>query len=272
MAPESDRKGSPDRGTIAVVERAFFVLQTVTAADAALGVREIARRVDLSPATVLRLVRTLESLGMVERQPHGSVTVGPGVHSLLPAEPPGPSTARLLPLLARMVDSFHEGATAGIDDGDSILFVAHVPAPSPVRLADATGDRWPAHTTASGIVLMGSWTPDRLDTYLAGDLAWDAPNTVTNPTELRRKIDAAKSNGYAWSVDELHADASGLAVPIVDHARRIVAAVGLYGPSYRLRPDLPHLADLPRRLANLVIRLTPALGLPEARSGDARVH
>jgi hypothetical protein len=42
----------------------------------------------------------------------------------------------------------------------------------------------------------------------------------------------------------------------------IVATVGLYAPTYRLHPELAHLADLPDlpdRLIDLVNRLTPSL-------------
>lgn len=242
---------------MSVVERAFFVLQVVAAEPEALGVRELARRTDLSPATVLRLVRTLEALAMVERLPGGGVTLGPGVDTLTATGPRAPTSERLLPVLGRIVDTFGEAATAGIDDGDTTLFVAHVAPVAAVQVGDVTGDRWPAHTTASGVVLMTGWSEDRLDAYLAGDLAWSAPNTITDPAGLRSRIDEVHAKGYAWSVEELVADAAGLAVPLRDEHDQIVAAVGLYAPTYRLHPDLTDLADLPQRLIDLVRRLRP---------------
>ncbi len=243
------------RDVIAVVERAFFVLRTVAGAGEPLGVRELARRTDLSPATTLRLVRTLEYLGMVQRHPGGDVVLGPGVDTLTGTGPGVPTADQFLPLLTRLVESFSEAATAAIDDGDHTLFVAHVAPGSAVQVADVTGDRWPAHTTASGIVLMGAWEPARLDEYLGGDLSWPAPGTITDPKTLRRRIDAARRNGFAWSVEELVADAAGLAVPLVDARDRVVAAVGLYAPSYRLHPDHPATEGLPARLIAMVERL-----------------
>ena len=162
-----------------------------------------------------------------------------------------------MPLLSRIVDTFAEAATAGIDDGDATLFVAHIAPVSAVQIADVTGDRWPAHTTASGIVLMSGWRDDRLDAYLDRDLEWSAPNTITDPARLRRRVDQTRTDGYAWSVEELVADAAGLAVPLRNSQGTIVAAVGLYAPTYRLHPELPHLADLPHRLIDLVDRLRP---------------
>ncbi len=264
MSAATDRKPPVSPQTVAVVERAFFVLQAVAAEPQAVGVRELARRTALSPATVLRLVRTLQALGMVERRPDGSITLGAGVGTLTGARPPIPTAEQFVPVLGRIVEAFGEGATAAVDHGDETLFLAHVPAPSAVQVTDVTGDRWPAHTTASGLVLMGGWPEERLERYLSGDLAWDAPKTVTDPARLRRRVDQARTAGYAWSVEELVADAAGLAVPVQDAEGAIVAAVGLYAPTYRLHPDLDELADLPDRLVRLVAGLTPALVGPGA--------
>ncbi len=250
----------PATDTIAVVERAFFVLQAVAAAGEPLGVRELARRTDLSPATVLRLVRTLDAIGMVHRLPDGRTVLGGAIDTIAGDGAPAVDADRFRPLLGRIVETFGEGATAAIDAGRETLFLAHVAPRSAVQVTDVAGDRWPAHTTASGLVLMAGWVEDRLAEYLGGDLTWDAPGTWTDPVALRRRIERVRADGFAWSVDELLADAAGLAVPVTGAGGMTVAAVGLYAPSYRLRPELDGMADVPARLADLVRRLSPALG------------
>ena len=265
MKQVGDRKeqhattGGGGRQTITVVERAFFVLQTVAASGQPLGVRELARRTDLSPATVLRLVRTLDAIGMVHRLPDGQVVLGDGVHSIAGDGSPALGADRFRPILSRIVELFDEAATAAIDEGDNTLFLAHVAPRSAVQVADVEGDRWPAHTTASGLVLMAAWDDNRLGSYLAGDLNWNAPRTVTDPAELRRRVARVRKNGFAWSIDELVADTAGLAVPVRGADGHVIAAVGLYGPTYRLHPDLDGMANLPARLAQAVGSLTPAL-------------
>lgn len=256
MYGRDDGKSGRPADTIAVVERAFFVLRVVAAADGALGVREVARRSDLSPATALRLLRTLLAIGMVERRPDGRYVLGSGVEALTDNLPSTPTAEQLTPLLSRLVETFGEGATAAVDDGDETLFLAHVAPASAVQMADVTGDHWPAHTTASGLVLMGAWSQSRLGTYLGRDLSWNAPNTVTDPESLRRRVEQIRTSGFAWSIEELAADAAGLAVPVVDARGAIVAAVGLYGPTYRLHPDLDGMDELPGRLMETVTRLS----------------
>ncbi|NNE96797.1 MAG: hypothetical protein HKN24_12295 [Acidimicrobiales bacterium] len=104
------------------------------------------------------------------------------------------------------------------------------------------------HTTASGLVLMTAWSPERLDTYLAGQLQQPTPMTTTDPAAIRDRVSRAHADGYAWSVEEATLETCGLAVPINDRRGTVVAAVGLFGPLYRLSPsqeDLgPHLAKL----------------------------
>ena len=253
MTATIESKRSHD--TIAVVERAFFVLQVVASAESPIGVRELARRTDLSPATVLRLVRTLDAIGMVERRPDGRIVVGSAVDTIAGDGGTALGADRFRPMLTRIVETFGEAATAAVDDGPDTLFLAHVTPRAAVQVVDVAGDRWPAHTTASGLVLMGAWSDERLEDYLAGDLTWDAPATITGPGRLRRRIERVRLDGFAWSVDESVADAAGLAVPVTDDAGSIVAAVGLYAPTYRLHPDIEGMADLPARLSELVERL-----------------
>ena len=254
MSVDLRAQAPPSGQGIAVVERAVAVLQTVAAAEAPVGLRELGRRTSLSPPTTLRLVRTLEGLGLLERLPDGGIRVGPGITTLLPTSDAGIPVAVLEGILRRMVEVFGEGATAGIDDGDGTLFVAHVAAPSAVQVADIAGDRWPMHTTASGFVLMAGWPEERLVEYLARPLRQPTPKTPADPGRIRDRVAQAREQGYAWSVEEATLDTCGVAVAIPDRSGATAAAVGLFGPLYRLSPD----DGLGRDLARLVGELSPA--------------
>lgn len=67
-------KRSDDRS---MVERMFAVLEVVAAEPAGeLGLRELARRADLSPATASRLVAACAKWGGLERTDSGGVQLG----------------------------------------------------------------------------------------------------------------------------------------------------------------------------------------------------
>src|SRR5450432_664771 len=57
-------------------------LQALTAAEDAIGSRELARRLGLEPTLANRLLGTLAELGLAERTPERKYRPGPGIHVL----------------------------------------------------------------------------------------------------------------------------------------------------------------------------------------------
>jgi DNA-binding IclR family transcriptional regulator len=69
-----------------------------------------------------------------------------------------------------------------------------------------------------------------------------------------RRLARIRSDGFAWTNQELDLEVNGLATPIVDGSGATVAIATLYGPSYRfaesLRPSLgEEFADFIRQRA-----------------------
>jgi DNA-binding IclR family transcriptional regulator len=76
---------SRTRSTVAAVERAFAVLQTLSSAGESMGVSEIATETELAKSTVYRLLTTLEGLDMVGRAGDGRYRLGSGLALFTPA-------------------------------------------------------------------------------------------------------------------------------------------------------------------------------------------
>lgn len=246
------------------VERAFRILQEVVAAGEELGVREIGRRAGLPRSTVSRLVATLDGLGMVARTTGGGVVVGSALSTLQSAGGAAPLVAdRLRPILVELVERFGEHAAVAVDGGDSVLYLAQVPAEQPVSAPEVVGQRHPFHLVAPGLLLMARWEEARLDGYLAQPLEGPTPTSVTDPVVVRERLVTIRADGFAWTDQELDVGVNGLAVPVID-GRDLVAAIGLYGPSYRFAPE--HSPDLGRRLARLMAERAATVFGPEGSS------
>lgn len=255
---EMNRKQTGQSG-VNVVERAVFLQQLVAAAEQPLALRELARRSDLAPSTVSRLARTLEGLSLLERDVHGRYILGAGAHTLIGAASAARTPVSVLDIvLRRVVDHFDESATTSVDAGTEVVYLGCRGAGHEVSVPDVTGQSSPFHLIGSGIVLMTAWDPDRIDEYLEGELHAATSASVTDPDALRDRIDTARDKGFAWSIGESVVDITALAVPVLDHHGELIASIGLYGPSFRLRPeDL----DLPLRLQALVASTTAALNI-----------
>src|SRR5581483_10502720 len=69
--------------SVAALAHGIMVLRAFSVAEPILGVNELARRLNLSPATVYRALVTLEDFGLVEQEPATSrYRLGSGVVAL----------------------------------------------------------------------------------------------------------------------------------------------------------------------------------------------
>lgn len=199
--------------------------------DGSMGVSDIARETRLAKSTVSRLLATLEGLGVVDRDDDaGRYRLGAGLAVFNPAAIP--SLIELArPHLRDLVVDLGEDAGLAISDGYDVLYIDQVAGPEPVQVVDWTGSRHPPHTVAAGYVLMRGWPGEKLSEYLSHPLASSTVDTDTSPDSVARRV--SEWVDHVWTYREFSEDVHGVASPIVDPGGQIVAAVNLYGPSYR---------------------------------------
>ena len=249
------------------VDRAFGLLQLVVAATEPVGVRELGRQSGLSPSTASRTLAILVDLGMVERTATGAVRPGPALATLTgnATSTPAAVRARFLPLVNELADTFNENAAVAIDHGGGLLYLASSRLSSAVQVADPAGSTFPFHLVAPGIVAMAAWDHDRLRRYLDHPLDSATEFSITQPAAIERRLHRARSDGFVWTDQELDMEVNGLAVPVHDRAHELVAIATLYGPTYRLSPDLR--PDLAREMAAFVTERAGALVEVASSSG-----
>ena len=243
-------------GATGPVERAFAVLQAVVAAGEAVGVRELGRRTGLPRSTTSRLLNQLCNLGMVERTAEGAFGPGSALATLAVSGDSAPLFRdRLRPLLAGLADQYGESVALAVDDGDSVLYVAQMDANSAVKAPDVVDERHPFHVVAHGLVIMAWWDDDRLDRYLSAPLAAATTASMSDPDEVRARLEQIRSDFYVWTTEEFDNEVNGVAVPVFEDGR-VLGSLGLYGPSYRLSLDrYPTLAeDLVELVSNFEAR------------------
>lgn len=221
--------------TVVAVERAFAILHAISSARESVGVSAIGRQTHLAKSTVSRLLNTLDRLGMVERVgDDGRYRLGSGLAVFTPGV--GVSLIELArPHLRELVADLREDAGLAVTDGFDVLYVDQVGGPEPVQVRDWTGSRHPPHTVAAGYVLMRQWPQTKLLDFLSKPLASLTPDTDTNPKSVQHRL--ANWSGYVWTLKEFASDVHGVAAPVRGPDGAIVAAVNLYGPSYRFPGD-----------------------------------
>jgi DNA-binding IclR family transcriptional regulator len=219
------------------VERAFAILRAVAANPKGLGITEIAHQVGLPISTVARLLATLEGEEAIERVPNRvGFRIGSGTIALVLQVPYHRHLTILArPCLLELAEATREAVGLSLLDGDWMHVIDLIRSPRRVQVADATGDRFPAYATSPGKVLLAHLPEETLERYLARPLESYTSKTVTDPNVLRRQLALIREQGYIWVFEELD-EIAGVSAPIWDDTGKVVAAVNVYGPSFRFPP------------------------------------
>ncbi|KPJ79376.1 MAG: hypothetical protein AMJ58_12140 [Gammaproteobacteria bacterium SG8_30] len=243
------------------------VIRAFTREQPALTLTQVAAASKLPAATARRCLHTLEELGYVTRSGR-SFLLRPKVLELgsayLDSMNIDAVTRNYLEDLAlRTGDS----AALAVLDGTEIVYVARASLRTLLRLEAHVGSRLPAYPTSMGRVLLAGLTPERLGWYFANARIEPlTEHTVTDRRQLERLVDECRRNGYSAVEDELAFGVVAVAVPVVDNAGRVVAALNSSGHSKKLskaqlvRERLPMLRQVSRQISQELAHV-PALAL-----------
>lgn len=220
------------------VDRAVRILEILARRGEA-GVTEIARELGVHKSTAFRLVGVLVARGLVE-QPgeRGKYRLGIGVVRLA-----GATAARLdlttqaRPVCDELAAEVGETANVAIAMDDVAINVYQAQGGAKVAAHNWVGQRTPLHATSSGKVLLAFMPPAERDEVLAAGLERHAPRTITDAEGLRAELKRIRERGYGWATEELEVGLNAVAAPIRTYDGRVVAALSVSGPAYRLAED-----------------------------------
>jgi DNA-binding IclR family transcriptional regulator len=213
------------------VARAIALLDAVAESEGGARVNELARRIGVNPSTASRLLGTLESGGLVEREPGGPYRLGLKLVALSDRVLGQLDVReRARPWLAWLVQETGETATLSVPGGGEAITVDFVPSPSSVASLARLGRPSVAHATAAGKVMLAFGPPagntDELTAF--------TDRTITDRRSLQRELDRVRNAGLAEAVGEREPDLNALAAPVVGRGGELVAILGLQGPAARL--------------------------------------
>ena len=219
--------------------RVLDVLGLFSADRARLSLSEIAELLGWPVPTTHRVIATLVDRGFLVREPHTKqFRLGLGVIRLVAPL----LTSFQLPELARphlQSLSLHTGETVNLAilDGAEVLYLSSYPGRFRVRVDATPGARLSAHCTALGKCLLAQLGPEDARRRLGPrPYAPMTPKTARTWEELTPRLDAARSRGYAVSVDEYEIGLLSCAVPVRAEIG-LVAAINVAAPAMRVSPE-----------------------------------
>jgi len=242
LAPtEPSADASETSSGVAVLDRAFAILNAFGPTDDRLTLTELSRRTGLYKSTVLRLLGALEHGGFIRKLSDGQYAIGHQPLRLATlyqrSFQVGPVVEPILQQLSR-----EQGETASfyVRQGDQRLVLYRVEPSRSVRVAIRVGEEFAIDRGASGKVLLAF-------TELL-DPRWD---------EVRERL-------WAVSYGERDPETASASVPVFDSTGQLVGALTLSGPKGRF--DVPAVMNVALvALLDSAKRATTALGGRGAR-------
>jgi DNA-binding IclR family transcriptional regulator len=242
------------------LERGLDVLEIVEAEGGDIGVREIARRLELSPTIVQRMVTSLAKRGYVaknletSRYRLGYRSLALGSHTEHGSDYIVTARAEL-DRLAR--DHSLNGFVSVLHGGRAVYLLA-VQAEGPVAIKVAPGSEMPLHSTAAGKVLLAAQTDSEARKLLGhGRLAAITPHTVTEIAAVIAGLAKVRRQGFATVSEENIRGVLSVGAPIHDRAGKVLAALSVAFPKYlddsqTLQTVMPLVVNAARRISYTV--------------------
>jgi IclR family KDG regulon transcriptional repressor len=225
----------PARSGSQSLERGLDILETIEAESGDIGVRELARRLGLSPTIVQRLVTSLAMRGYIEKNTetsryrlgHRSMILGASGERGVDYA----ATARRE--LDRLAHDHHLNGFVAVLRGGRAIYLLAVQADGPVAIRVSLGSEMPLHSTAAGKVLLASLN-DADARKLLGHrkLAAITPHTITEPAVLLASLAKVRRQGYATVAEENIPSVLSVGAPITDRGGNVVAALSTAFPKY----------------------------------------
>jgi len=217
------------------LERGLDILEVVEAEGTDIGVREIARRLELSPTIVQRMVSSLARRGYVDKNADTAryrlgyraralgANGGSGADYIVTAR-------RELERLAR--DHGLNGFVSVLHGGRAVYLLA-VQAEAPVAIKVAPGSEMPLPSTAAGKVLLAAQSDADARKLLGqGKLAAITSHTLTDPAAVVASLAKVRKQGLATVSEENIRGVLSVGVPIRDRGGKLLAALSVAFPKY----------------------------------------
>jgi DNA-binding IclR family transcriptional regulator len=243
------------------LERGLQVLEALRDSGMPIGVRDIARKLDLSAPAVQRLLNTLTERGYVERD--GATRryrIGHGILTLARNVLYGDRLIRVAePELATLAAEGFFNAFLGVRRGAAGVYLLGIQSKSPVVIRSSPGETMHLHSTALGKALLIDLSEDAIHAILGdGPFEIITPQTVNMPAKLISQIRAARTTGYTTAFDENIIGVLSIGAPVRDATGGVIGAISVAYPR-SVGPEVVT-AEIAEKVLASAARISSGLG------------
>ena len=248
------------QNTIKSLDRAMEVFDYLSRAQGR-PLSALAQETGQSPATVYRILVTLEARGLVEFDAEaqlwhiGAQAFVIGARFLRRTS----LVERARPILRDLMEATGETANLGVEKGGMVLFVAQAETHENIRAFFPPGTLSPMHASGIGKALLAQMPAERFAAVVGrGPQERFTPATLAHLPDLEADLAEVRARGYAVDREEKSEGMRCIAAPVFDHTGGAVAGLSVSGPSSRMAQDRE--AGISAAVRRAAAELTSALG------------
>jgi IclR family acetate operon transcriptional repressor len=248
------------QNTIKSLDRAMEVFEHLSTLPGT-TLSSLASDLEQSPATVYRILVTLEARGLVEFDVGNQLWFIGARAFVIGARFLRRTTLaeRARPILRRLMEATGETANLGIARNTHVLFVGQVETNATIRAFFPPGTLSPMHASGIGKALLAQMSDDRLSRLFAtAPLDRFTDKTLIEPATLRADLEATRERGYAVDDEEKNEGMRCIAAPVFDLSGGAVAGLSVSGPVSRV--SLPQTEPLAAAVMEAAAELSAAMG------------
>jgi DNA-binding IclR family transcriptional regulator len=218
--------------TVQTVCKAFELLEHIAESPTALTVAELSGKIDLSRNKTYRLLSTLCEKGLLDpvagKYQLGVSAIVLGQKFLMNSN----VVTCAHPIMEALARKHDEAVYMTVINGDEVLFLDMVDCDQQIKATPLVGRRFPLFSNAAGKVMKALDSRDILEKIFkaAGRKKGDhgeMEKLVTELNEIRAKGVAVECGGLGEGV-------ISVAVAVRDYAGKVVGAITMLGPSFRM--------------------------------------
>jgi DNA-binding IclR family transcriptional regulator len=216
--------------------KAVSVLKCFSPHDLEVGPSEVSRKVGISKAQAFRILSTLASSGILERNTQNQkYTIGPLLYflgNLYISTRDIVKTAE--PILLALNDITGEALNLSIFDKGYITVILRALAKSRFRADIHMGELVPAYGSAMGKAFLSELEDKEIDDYYTGEyLEPRTSKTITSKSQLKIQLNEIRKTGVSYTKEEGFEGIEGIASLIRDRNGKAVAAMSIHLPVYK---------------------------------------
>lgn len=218
--------------SVQAVVKAIDLLEALAQGGESPSIVVLEKKLGLSRNKTFRLLATLEEKGLVERN-KASSTYNLGLQAFEMAQHILKSDNLIRtahPIMVELARKLDEAVYFTVANNDEVLFLDMVDSFQQIKAADMVGRRFPFFTNAAGKVIKSVSSVDLFGRTSKKSRVKDLQQLEVELDEIRRKGVAVDFNGLGEGI-------CSVAVVIRDYAGKVVGALTLLAPSFRMMQD-----------------------------------